>query len=98
MHTAPVSTPSVPSDGWNPAQTGHALFRTRLGVCGIAWGAQAVVALRLPEPSLEATQMRLLEHARQRREGLWPQAQAPGDLNAQALQAVAGAQWFAAAR
>lgn len=40
--------------------------------------------------------MRLLEHARQRREGLWPQAQAPGDLSAQALQAVAGVQWLLA--
>ena len=98
MHTAPVSSPTVPREGWDRAQTGHALFRTRLGVCGIAWGAQAVVALRLPEPSLEATQMRLLEHARQRREGLWPQVQVPGDLSAQALQAVAGVQWLLAGR
>lgn len=98
MTTAPLSSPCAPSDGWDPAQTGHALFRTRLGICGIAWGAQAVVALRLPEPSLEGTQMRLLEHARQRRSGLWPQAQAVDALSAQALQAVAGVQWLLAGR
>lgn len=98
MNPEPLSSRSLPGDAWDAVQTGHALFRTRLGVCGIAWGAQAVVALRLPEPSLEVTQMRLLEHARQRREGLWPQAQAPGDLSAQALQAVAGVQWLLAGR
>lgn len=98
MTTDPLSPPSLPSDDWDPARTGHALFRTRLGVCGIAWGAQAVVALRLPEPSLEGTQMRLLEHARQRRDGLWPQAQSADGLSAQALQAVAGVQWLLAGR
>ncbi|MCS4293464.1 methylated-DNA-[protein]-cysteine S-methyltransferase [Comamonas sp. BIGb0152] len=98
MTTVPLSLSCVPGDGWDPAQTGHALFRTRLGVCGIAWGAQAVVALRLPEPSPEGTQMRLLAHARQRRSGLWPQAQAADGLSAQALQAVAGVQWLLAGR
>ena len=40
---------------------GHALFNTNLGVCGIAWGADGVVAVQLPEADAERTRVRLLK-------------------------------------
>ncbi|HEY4973021.1 MAG TPA: methylated-DNA--[protein]-cysteine S-methyltransferase [Steroidobacteraceae bacterium] len=39
---------------------GYALFQTSIGACGIAWGAQGVVAVQLPEASQSATVARLL--------------------------------------
>lgn len=40
---------------------GHALFDTKLGVCGIAWGPGGVVAVQLPEADAERTRGRLLK-------------------------------------
>ncbi|MGE0577983.1 MAG: methylated-DNA--[protein]-cysteine S-methyltransferase [Reyranella sp.] len=38
---------------------GFALFETPLGVCGIAWNANGITGLQLPEASAEATRTRL---------------------------------------
>ena len=43
------SSSLTPPAGWNPGRTGHALFCTRLGVCGLAWGVHGVVAVMLPQ-------------------------------------------------
>ena len=40
--------------------TGCALFDTAIGTCGIAWRANAVIAVQLPEPTAEGTRLRLL--------------------------------------
>jgi methylated-DNA-[protein]-cysteine S-methyltransferase len=40
---------------------GHALFDTAIGVCGIAWGPQGVLAVQLPEADLQRTRERLLK-------------------------------------
>lgn len=67
MHHEPLPAgwPAHHSDG-----TGHALFATRLGVCGVAWGAWGLVALQLPETDgPQATRERMLRTARQRRPG-----------------------------
>lgn len=37
----------------------HHLFRTRQGVCGIAWSARGVTRLQLPERTPDATERRL---------------------------------------
>ena len=37
----------------------HHLFRTRQGVCGIAWSARGVTRLQLPERTPAATERRL---------------------------------------
>jgi methylated-DNA-[protein]-cysteine S-methyltransferase len=38
----------------------YALFQTSIGTCGIAWGAQGIAAVQLPEASKSATVARLL--------------------------------------
>jgi methylated-DNA-[protein]-cysteine S-methyltransferase len=40
---------------------GHALFDTAIGVCGIAWGPDGVVAVQLPEADAARTRARLLK-------------------------------------
>lgn len=40
---------------------GHCLFDTALGTCGIAWTAQALAAVQLPEADAEGTRRRLLQ-------------------------------------
>jgi methylated-DNA-[protein]-cysteine S-methyltransferase len=45
------------------AAGGHTLFDTALGRCGVAWGAQGVCAVQLPEPDDAATRRRLLKSA-----------------------------------
>lgn len=40
--------------------TGHALFETAIGPCGIAWGPGGIVAVSLPEADAAATRARLL--------------------------------------
>ena len=44
-------------------ETGHALFDTAIGRCGIAWGGQGIRAVQLPETSDAATLARLLRRA-----------------------------------
>ena len=39
---------------------GHALFVTRIGVCGLAWTAAAICAVQLPEASWGETRERML--------------------------------------
>ncbi len=51
---------------------GHCLFDTALGTCAIAWGAQGVIAVQLPEADAPATRARLL-----RRWPALPQAEPP---------------------
>ena len=41
------------------ADSGFALFETPVGACGIAWNDRALIALRLPEDSRDATRARL---------------------------------------
>lgn len=89
----PTRTPTPESDAnWNPSLTGHALFTTRLGVCGVAWGGQGVVAVMLPDVEPAAMRERLLAAASKRRTGDWRQALSAQQLSADALQAVAGVQ------
>jgi methylated-DNA-[protein]-cysteine S-methyltransferase len=40
--------------------TGFALFETAIGVCGIAWSGQGVVAVQLPDGDAAGTRARLL--------------------------------------
>lgn len=40
--------------------SGHALFGTPFGTCGIAWGPAGITAVQLPDPSPEGTRARLL--------------------------------------
>jgi methylated-DNA-[protein]-cysteine S-methyltransferase len=42
---------------------GHALFDTTIGVCGIAWGPNGLLAVQLPENDGAATRRRLLKRA-----------------------------------
>jgi methylated-DNA-[protein]-cysteine S-methyltransferase len=42
----------------------YALFDTALGCCGVAWGAQGLLALQLPEADAATTRARLLRRAR----------------------------------
>lgn len=42
---------------------GHTLFDTALGRCGVAWGAQGICAVQLPEADDAATRERLLKSA-----------------------------------
>ena len=42
--------------------SGHTLFQTALGPCGIAWGPAGITAVQLPEQDPEATLTRLLKH------------------------------------
>jgi methylated-DNA-[protein]-cysteine S-methyltransferase len=43
----------------------YALFQTSIGSCGIAWGAQGIAAVQLPEANRSATVARLLRAHRQ---------------------------------
>lgn len=45
--------------------SGHALFETPLGTCGIAWGPAGITAVQLPEPLPEGTRARLLRNLSQ---------------------------------
>jgi methylated-DNA-[protein]-cysteine S-methyltransferase len=36
-------------------ESGHALFPTAIGVCGIAWGPNGVLAVQLPEADAPRT-------------------------------------------
>ncbi len=56
---------------FHPQAAAYALFPTAIGTCGIAWGADGIVALQLPEGSASATAGRLLRGRRATR------AQAP---------------------
>lgn len=42
----------------------HALFPTPIGTCGVAWSAQGLVALALPERDAAATEKRLIAKSR----------------------------------
>ncbi len=42
---------------------GYCLFETAIGQCGVAWGADGIVAVQLPEVSEAATRARLLRRA-----------------------------------
>jgi methylated-DNA-[protein]-cysteine S-methyltransferase len=49
----------------------HHLFETAFGVCGVAWSARGLCAVRLPEKTVASTERRLI--ARSRSEGAAPQ-------------------------
>lgn len=65
-------------------ERGHALFDTAIGRCGIAWGAQGLTAVQLPESNDAATVRRLLKSA--------GHSEAEPDLPPLAAQAVDGIQ------
>jgi methylated-DNA-[protein]-cysteine S-methyltransferase len=44
------------------AASGHTLFPTAIGVCGMAWGSAGITAVQLPEPTEEGTRQRLLRN------------------------------------
>lgn len=44
------------------AATGHCLFDTAIGACGIAWTTQAIAAVQLPESTRAGTRERMLRH------------------------------------
>lgn len=77
---------------------GHALFATRIGVCGMAWNAQAITAVQLPEASWAETRERMLlglhkRHAQAARGAVaYVAVSAQADLPLHALQAMAGVQ------
>lgn len=77
----------------------HALFVTRIGVCGMAWNAQAITAVQLPEATCAETRERMLlglhkRHALQPERGpaAYVAVTSRSDLPAFALQAMAGVQ------
>lgn len=59
------------------SEAGHALFPTPIGVCGIAWEGNVIVAVQLPEAEAARTRARLLK-------GLppLPEAQPPAAVQA----------------
>lgn len=78
---------------------GHAVFATRIGVCTLAWHAQGVWALQLPEANAAATRDRMLAELTPRVADMalpapqhWPQAERVEQLPEVAVQAVAGVQ------
>lgn len=77
---------------------GHALFATRIGVCGLAWNAQAITAVQLPEASWAETRERMLlglhkRHALMARGPVSYEAvSSRADLPQLALQAMGGVQ------
>ena len=84
---------------------GHALFVTRIGVCAIAWHAQAVVATQLPEATPGETRERMLQglHKRhvlqpQRGVALYTQVAVPQDVPAFVRQAIAAVQHMLAGK
>ena len=65
----------TPSQGWTP-------FETTLGICAVAWGANGILAMQLPEVDAGATQARLLKAS-----GVLAQATPPPEV-ARAIAAV----------
>ncbi len=49
-----------------PVDVAHALFATRIGMCALAWNAQAILAVHLPHASAGATRDSMLELLAQR--------------------------------
>lgn len=81
------------SPAWDPEATGHALFATRVGPCGVAWGACGLVAFQLPEvDGPAATRTRMLRGVQLRRPGSYAAAARAEDLPASVAQAIAGVQ------
>lgn len=75
------------------ALTGHALFATRVGPCGVAWGPGGLVAFQLPEvDGPAATRTRMLRGVQLRRPGSYAAAAQAADLPDSVAQAIAGVQ------
>jgi methylated-DNA-[protein]-cysteine S-methyltransferase len=51
---------------------GCCLFDTAIGACGIAWTAEAIAAVQLPELDDEGTRLRMLRHTGETEEGVPP--------------------------
>lgn len=91
MNTEPSTAAAAPA--WDPQATGHALFSTRLGACGVAWGPCGLVAFQLPEmQGAAATRERMLRGVQLRRPGRYAGAASAADLPPGVAQAVAGVQ------
>ncbi|HVL44756.1 MAG TPA: methylated-DNA--[protein]-cysteine S-methyltransferase [Acidovorax sp.] len=83
-------SPDVPQGAdVREAASGHVLFDTALGPCGIAWGPGGIVAVQLPEADAPATQARLLRGLAQ---GAYPQVLQPAVPSAVVRRAIAGIQ------
>ena len=65
------------------AASGHALFDTFLGPCGIAWGPNGICGVQLPEQDAARTRARLLRYT-----GPLPEAVPPEPVRA-AMQQIA---------
>lgn len=59
-----------------PPWPAHALFATRIGVCGLAWNETALVAVQLPEAEQAQTRERMLRGLEKRHAQCCPQPQA----------------------
>lgn len=78
---------------WDPASTRHALFATRVGPCGVAWGAGGLSAFQLPEVAgAVATRERMLQAVRLRRAGSYAEVARAEDLPTDVAEAIAGVQ------
>jgi methylated-DNA-[protein]-cysteine S-methyltransferase len=78
---------------WDPEATGHALFATRVGPCGVAWGACGLIAFQLPEvDGPAATRERMLRGVQLRRPGRYAPVARAQDLPASVAEAIAGVQ------
>lgn len=78
-----------------PSPLGHALLETALGICGLAWSVNGLVAVQLPEPTREGTRVRLLRHSgpcAEVPESDWPPLVRQAALAIQALLAGQGDQ------
>ena len=77
----------------HPEATGHALFATRVGPCGVAWGPGGLVAFQLPEvDGPAATRTRMLRGVQLRRPGSYAMAAQEVHLPDSVVQAIAGVQ------
>ena len=91
--TAMTNESTTGSPAWDPEATGHALFATRLGPCGVAWGDCGLAAFQLPEvDGPAATRTRMLRGVQSRRPGSYAAAVRAEDLPTSVAQAIAGVQ------
>ncbi|MEG0557842.1 MAG: MGMT family protein [Comamonas sp.] len=82
-----------------PMPQAHALFATRIGVCGLAWNQAALVAVQLPELELTQTRERMLRGLEKRHgqqsahaHAAYPMAAAVAELPGWVREAIGGMQ------
>ncbi|CAM4193646.1 MGMT family protein [Comamonas aquatilis] len=87
------------TDALAPMSQAHALFATRIGVCGLAWNQAALVAVQLPELELAQTRERMLRGLEKRHgqqpshaHAAYPMAAAVAELPGWVCEAIGGMQ------